>query len=103
MCDVFPANLEPSRAFLPKADVLTRIQTMVSTLRSLNIPIRLSIGDRTNNCPSSGLDGSLYFGDYKTFVGEDENRHEVLAPTQACFNLTGIAHMVRTKSDAHTY
>jgi hypothetical protein len=94
MCDVFPANLEPSRTFLPKADVLTRIQTMVSTLRSLNIPIRLSIGDRTNNCASSGLDGSLYFGDYKTIVGEGDSRHEVLAPTQACFNLTGIAHMV---------
>jgi hypothetical protein len=94
MCDVFPANLEPSRTFLPKADVLLRIQTMVSTLRSLNIPIRLSIGDRTNNCASSGLDGSLYFGDYKTLIGEGENRHEVLAPTQACFNLTGIAHMV---------
>ena len=94
MCDVFPANLEPSRTFLPKADVLSRIQTMVATLRSLNIPIRLSIGDRTNNCASSGLDGSLYFGDYKTIVGEGENLHEILAPTQASFNLTGIAHMV---------
>jgi hypothetical protein len=94
MCDVFPANLEPSRTFLPKPDVLTRIQTMVSTLRSLNIPIRVSIGDRTNTCPSSGLDGSLYFGDYKTFVGTDDNRHEVLLPTQASFNLSAIAHLV---------
>lgn len=94
MCDVFPANLEPSRTFLPKPDVLSRIQTMVSTLRSLNIPIRLSIGDRQNTCPSSGLDGSLYFGDYKTFIGEGDDKRELLAPTQACFNLTGIAHMV---------
>ncbi|KAL5116468.1 hypothetical protein ACEQ8H_005589 [Pleosporales sp. CAS-2024a] len=94
MCDVFPANLEPSRTFLPKADVLTRIQAMVATLRSLNIPIRVSIGDRTNTCPSSGLDGSLYFGDYKTFVGEDDNKHEVLLPTQASFNLSAIASMV---------
>lgn len=94
MCDVFPANLEPSRTFLPKADVLSRIQAMVTTLRQLNIPIRLSIGDRTNSCASSGLDGSLYFGDYKTLVDEDNSPHEVLAPTQACFNLTGIAHMV---------
>jgi hypothetical protein len=94
MCDVFPANLEPSRTFLPKADVLSRIRTMVATLRSLNIPIRVSIGDRTNTCPSSGLDGSLYFGDYKTFVGENADRHEVLLPTQASFNLTAIADMV---------
>jgi hypothetical protein len=94
MCDVFPANLEPNRTFLPKEDVLSRIQTMVSTLRSLNIPIRVSIGDRTNMCPSSGLDGSLYFGDYKTFVGENENKHEVLLPTQAVFSLTPIAAMV---------
>jgi hypothetical protein len=94
MCDVFPANLEANRTFLPKPDVLSRIKTMVSTLRSLNIPIRISIGDRTNACPSSGLDGSLYFGDYKTFVGEDEDKHEVLLPTQAVFNLTPIAAMV---------
>lgn len=94
MCDVFPANLEPSRSFLPKQEVLSRIKTMVSTLRSLNIPIRISIGDRTNSCPSSGLDGSLYFGDYKTFVGEGEEKRELLAPTQASYNLAGIAHMV---------
>lgn len=94
MCDVFPANLEPTRTFLPKADVLSRIQTMVATLRKLNIPIRVSIGDRTNTCPSSGLDGSLYFGDFKAFVGEDDDKHEVLRPTQASFNLTAIAEMV---------
>jgi hypothetical protein len=94
MCDVFPANLEPSRTLLPKADVLSRIQSMVSTLRSLNIPIHISIGDRANNSPGSGLDGSLFFGDFKTFVGEGEDRRERLAPTQASFNLAGIAHMV---------
>lgn len=94
MCDVFPANLEPSRSFLPKEEVLSRIKAMISTLRSLGIPIRISIGDRTNSCPSSGLDGNLYFGDYKTFIGEGENKHEILAPTQAGFNLAGIAHMV---------
>ncbi|KAF2630938.1 hypothetical protein BU25DRAFT_385611 [Macroventuria anomochaeta] len=94
MCDVFPANLEPNRTFLPKPEVLTRIQTMVTTLRSLNIPIRLSIGDRTNTSPSSGLDGSLYFGDYKAFAGTGDDKEERLLPTQACFNLTPIAHMV---------
>jgi hypothetical protein len=94
MCDVFPANLEPSRTFLPKADVLSRIQGMVATLRTLNIPIRISIGDRTNTCPSSGLDGSLYFGDFKAFVGDDDDKREVLLPTQASFNLTAIADMV---------
>ncbi|KAJ4368152.1 hypothetical protein N0V83_006508 [Neocucurbitaria cava] len=94
MCDVFPANLEPNRTFLPKADVVSRIQNMVSTLRGLNIPIRVSIGDRTNACPSSGLDGSLYFGDYKMFVGEGEDKREVLLPTQASFSLTKIASMV---------
>jgi hypothetical protein len=94
MCDVFPANLEPSRSFLPKEEVLSRIRSMVSTLRSLDIPIRISIGDRANTCPASGLDGSLYFGDYKTFVGEGDNKRELLAPTQASFNLAGIAHMV---------
>jgi hypothetical protein len=94
MCDVFPANLEPNRMFLPKQDVLSRIQNMVSTLRSLNIPIRVSIGDRGNICPASGIDGCLYFGDYKTFVGENENKREVLLPTQAVFSLTPIAAMV---------
>jgi hypothetical protein len=94
MCDVFPANLEPSRSFLPKDEVLSRIKAMVTTLRSLDIPIRISIGDRINSCPSSGLDGNLYFGDYKLFVGEGEDKRELLAPTQAAFNLSGIAHMV---------
>lgn len=94
MCDVFPANLEPNRTFLRKAEVLSRIQSMVSTLRGLNIPIRISIGDRSSVCPSSGLDGSLYFGDYKTFVGEGENKREMVLPTQASFNLSHIAPMV---------
>jgi hypothetical protein len=94
MCDVFPANLELSRAFLPKSNVMSRIQTMITTLRSLNIPIRLSIGDRANTCPNSGLDGSLYFGDYKCFVGEGDEKREVLAPTQARFNLALIAPLV---------
>ncbi|KAF2873448.1 hypothetical protein BDV95DRAFT_488700 [Massariosphaeria phaeospora] len=94
MCDVFPANLESTRTFLPKADVMSGIKTMIELLRSLNIPIRLSIGDRSGTCSSSRLDGSLYFGDYKTFSGEGEDRQEMLAPTQARFNLTGIAHLV---------
>ncbi|KAH9874457.1 hypothetical protein IAQ61_003646 [Plenodomus lingam] len=94
MCDVFPANLEPNRTFLPKPDVLSRIKTMVSTLRGLKIPIRISIGDRSNTCPSFGLDGSLYFGDFKTFVGEGEAAREVLLPTQASYNLMPIASMV---------
>ena len=94
MCDVFPANLEPNRTFLPKPEVLSRIQTMVRTLRSLNVPIRISIGDRNNTSPSSGLDGSLFFGDYKTFTGTGDAKTEHLLPTQACFNLTPIAHLV---------
>lgn len=94
MCDVFPANLEPNRTFLPKKDVLSRIQTMVSTLRSLSVPIRLSIGDRLNISHTSGLDGSLYFGDYKTLTGPDNAKVETLLPTQAAFNLSAIAHMV---------
>lgn len=94
MCDVFPANLEPNRTFLPKPDVLRRIQIMIHTLRNLKIPIRISIGDRTNTCPSSGLDGSLYFGDYKTFIGEGSDKREVLLPTQASFSLMHIAHLV---------
>lgn len=94
MCDVFPANLEPSRTFLPKHEVLNRIQTMVSTLRSLDVPIRLSIGDRVNTSHTSGLDGSLYFGDYKVLTGTDDAKVEALLPTQAAFNLSPIAHMV---------
>ena len=94
MCDVFPANLEPNRTFLPKPDILSRIQTMVTQLRSLNIPIRISMGDRGNTCPSSGLDGSLFFGPFKTFVGEGPDRREVLLPTQAVFSLTPIASMI---------
>ncbi|OAL54260.1 hypothetical protein IQ07DRAFT_583565 [Pyrenochaeta sp. DS3sAY3a] len=94
MCDVFPANLEPNRTFLPKPDVLARIQTMVSTLRSLGIPVRVSVGDRINSFTSTGLDGSLYFGDYKTFVGEGDEQRELLLPTQASFSLSPIASMV---------
>ncbi|KAF2188085.1 hypothetical protein K469DRAFT_703536 [Zopfia rhizophila CBS 207.26] len=94
LCDVFPDNLDTSLPLIPKADILSRIQTRVHTMRSLNIPVRISIGNRTNGRPSSGYDGGLYFGDYKTFRGEDENRTEILAPTQARFNLTGIAHLV---------
>ncbi|KAI4645692.1 hypothetical protein J4E93_005270 [Alternaria ventricosa] len=94
MSDVFPANLEPNRTMLPKQDILSRIQTMISALRSLDIPIRLSIGERTNMSTSSGLDGNLYFGDYKTFVGENADKRELLLPTQAVFNLTPIAAMV---------
>jgi hypothetical protein len=97
MCDVFPANLEANRTFLPKPDVLSRIQAMVAVLRDLDLPVRISIGDRTSLC-SPGVDGSLYFGDYKTFAsdgdGESDAQRELLLPTQACFNLTPIAHMV---------
>lgn len=94
MCDVFPANLEPSRTFLAKAEVMRRIRAMVSTLRSLHIPIRLSIGDRTTTSHFSGVDGSLYFGDYKTFSGTGDDAVELLLPTQASFNLSTIAHLV---------
>ena len=94
MCDVFPANLEPTRTFLPKADVLTRIQSMISTLRSLQIPIRISIGDRANTSSTSGLDGCLYFGDSKGHIGEGENKREVMLPAQSIFSLTPIASMV---------
>ncbi|KAF1993371.1 hypothetical protein P154DRAFT_527788 [Amniculicola lignicola CBS 123094] len=94
MCDVFPSNLEINQFLLPKAEILTRIQTMVETLRSLNIPVRLSIAKHQNTIGLSGLDGSLYFGDYKVHVGEGEDRQELLAPTQARFNLSGIAHLV---------
>ncbi|KAI4654482.1 uncharacterized protein J4E78_007528 [Alternaria triticimaculans] len=94
MSDVFPANLEPNRTLLPKQDILSRIQTMVSTLRSFGIPIRISIGERTNMSPASGIDGNLYFGDYKTFVGENADKRELLLPTQAVFSLTPIAAMV---------
>lgn len=94
MCDAFPANLEVNRTFLPKHNVISRIKAMVSTFRALKIPIRISIGDRTNTCSSFGLDGVLYFGDYKTFVGEGEAKHEVLLPTQASYNLMSIASMV---------
>jgi hypothetical protein len=97
MCDVFPANLEASRSFLPKPDVLARIQAMVSILRDLDMPIRISIGDRRSLC-SPGLDGSLYFGDYKMLIenedGDDDANLELLRPTQARFNLTPIAAMV---------
>ncbi|CAA9964952.1 hypothetical protein PTMSG1_08311 [Pyrenophora teres f. maculata] len=94
MCDVFPTNLEQNRTFLPKADVLARIQNMVSTLRTLQIPIRICIGDRANSSPPSGLDGCLYFGDSKGHIGEGENKREVLLPTQAVFSLTPIASMI---------
>lgn len=94
MCDVFPANLESRRNQISKEDIMTRITTLVTTLHNLKIPIRISIGDRTTGCPSSGLDGNLYFGDFKTLVGEGSERHELLLPTQAAFNLTPIAHMI---------
>ncbi|KAF1927835.1 uncharacterized protein M421DRAFT_47487, partial [Didymella exigua CBS 183.55] len=94
MCDVFPANLEPSRPFVAKPKVISRIATMVRTLRGLDIPIRISIGDRTNTSTSCSPDGSLYFGDYKTFSGTGDDKVEQLLPTQAAFNLSPIAHLV---------
>jgi hypothetical protein len=94
MREAFSANFRPSQALLHKPDVMSRFQTMVSTLRSLDIPIHVSIGDRTNTCPSFGLDGSLYFGDHKIFIGTDETRQQVLLPAQASFNLSAIAHLV---------
>lgn len=94
MCDVFPTNLEQNRTFLPKADVLARIQNMVSTLRTLQIPIRICIGDRANTSPPSSIDGCLYFGDSKGHIGEGENKREVILPAQAIFSLTPIASMV---------
>ncbi|KAF2703207.1 hypothetical protein K504DRAFT_180555 [Pleomassaria siparia CBS 279.74] len=94
MSDVFPLNLEPNRTLLPKADVMCRIQHMLKILRALDIPIRVSIGERSSTCPSTGLDGSLYFGDYKAQIGEEPEIQEILAPTQARFNLTFIAPLV---------
>ena len=93
MCDEFPANLEVGRAVLPKPDVLSRIHTMTSILRDFQIPLRISIGDRPAHS-SFGIDGHFFFGDYKTFAGAGDDRHELLLPSQARFNLTSIAHMV---------
>lgn len=94
MCDVFPQNLDPIRPFLPKPDVISKIQGMIQTLRSLDVPIRLSFGDRTHTCSNPGIDGSLFMGDYKCLLGEGDEKHELLAPTQARFNLAGIAPLV---------
>jgi hypothetical protein len=96
MCDVFPENIEsPSLTLLPKPEILSRLKTTFQSLKTLNIPIRLSIGDRRLLLYSgSGLDRSVYFPDYKCFVGEGEDRVQIMAPTQARFNLTGIAHLV---------
>jgi hypothetical protein len=94
MCDVFPANLESRPGFPPKTEILSRLLTMFQNLKALDIPLRISMGDRSQYSPVSGLDGSLYFGDYKTHVGEGDDMKEVMEPTQARFNLTGIAHLV---------
>jgi hypothetical protein len=67
---------------------------MVDMLRSLSIPIRISIGDRTKRFHSTGLDGSLYFGDYKALIGDAEPKQQVLRHTQASFNLMHITAMV---------
>ncbi|CAI6273885.1 unnamed protein product [Periconia digitata] len=103
MCDAFPENLEPSgfmmgkpppRPTIQKDDVLLRIFGMAVIFRTLNIPIRVSIGHRSNPSSPHGIDGSLLFGDFKTLVGQGLDRRELILPSQASFNLSNIAHMI---------
>jgi hypothetical protein len=94
MCDVFPSNLDYSGALLPKEHIMSRIQAMVLMLKSLGVPLRVSIGNLGNICDHSTLDGPLLFSDYKCFTGESDERRELLAPTQARFNLSAIAPLV---------
>ena len=94
MSDVFPENLEPFRTFFPRDDLKPRVESMLKTLKSLGIPIRISIGERGNSCSSSALDGTFFFGDYKTFVGEGDEKRELFEPTEARFNLGATAYLV---------
>lgn len=93
MCDVFPANID-TPTLRPKADILSQIRKTFEGLKALGIPLRLTIGDRILSCSNSGLDRSLYFGDFKTLTGDPPNHTQTLQKTQARFNLTGIAHLV---------
>ncbi|KAF2492184.1 hypothetical protein BU16DRAFT_542096 [Lophium mytilinum] len=92
-CDVFPANIDHSTT-KPKADIISGLKTFFETLRQLGIPVRLSIGDRGMTYTNNGLDRSVYFSDYKHHVGEGAERKQVLAASQARFNLSRIAHLV---------
>jgi hypothetical protein len=58
----------------------------LKTRLHLSILKRLSLTSVSTGC--------LYFGDYKCFVGEDDCKQELLAPTQARFNLASIAELV---------
>ncbi|KAF2009956.1 hypothetical protein BU24DRAFT_427997 [Aaosphaeria arxii CBS 175.79] len=99
MCDVYPENLD-SRYLLPKVDLIARIEAMMRILKSIDIPIRLLIGSRRDyNAPEV----CLFFGDYKSFEGEGEGRREVLAPTQARCNLSGVAELVDELTISYPY
>ncbi|KAF2816291.1 uncharacterized protein BDZ99DRAFT_433398 [Mytilinidion resinicola] len=95
-CDVFPDNIDHATT-KPKADIISGLKAFFETLRQLGIPVRLTIGkigDRMMSCSNSGLDSSVYFSDYKHHVGEGAGRKQVLAASQARFNLSNIAHLV---------
>ena len=97
MCDVFPKNIEgPSLRPLPKPELMSRLKDMFVGLKELNVPIRLSIGERRLGVGYSGAgwEKSVFFPDYKCFVGEGEDRTQAMFPSQARFNLTIIAHLV---------
>lgn len=97
MSDVFPDNLDAYPETVTRNDIITRVQNMVGTLKSLDIPIRLSLSASAGNA-SSRYDGYFMFGDHKYFVeeGEGENavRKEVIAPSQGRCNLSKIAGLV---------
>ncbi|KAH7115958.1 hypothetical protein B0J11DRAFT_538833 [Dendryphion nanum] len=95
MSDVFPDNLDINQETVTKSDMLSRVHTVIKTLKSLDIPIRLSL----STTPGSGIsrsDSYFMFGDQKYFVGEGEGevKEEVIAPTQARCNLTHVAGLV---------
>lgn len=97
MSDVFPDNLDHYQETVTKSDILTRVQNMVSTLKSLDIPVRLSLSASVANA-GSRYDGHFMFGDHKFFVeegeGEDAVQREVIAASQARCNLSKIAGLV---------
>lgn len=94
LCDVFPKNLAPGRATLPKHEILSKVLEIFTTFKELGVPIRVYLRDRTRNSDLTSPDGAFIFNDFKCFVGEGENQREVMAPSQARFGLAAIAPLI---------
>lgn len=96
MFDTFPANITSDlRISHPKNNIIEQVTEMLRGFKSLDLPIRLVMGDRTDYyIHAFGQQRHLFFGPTKTLEGEGLEKREVIKECNSRFNISYIVDIV---------